>query len=113
MNNSILKIIWALLMGFIIGMFVSILIDNKKQQAFDELKVLYEIRIDNDYINVRNQPTTQGEKLFEVLQDEEYEVIEEYLEDEKYNWYKIKFGMRRTGWVASEKENAWISIIEE
>lgn len=113
MNKStIIKIIISFFVGFILAMFISIINDNKKQKEFDNLEVMYKIKIENEYINVRKNPTTGSDKIYEVLQNEKYEVIDVFTDSKYYNWYKIKFGLRRTGWVASDKEEPWVTIIE-
>ena len=113
MKNDVLKIIYGLFIGFILAMFVSIIIDKQKQKQFDSLEVLYEVKIENEYINVRKGSSLGNEKIYEVLQGETYEVISTY-EDNKYNWYEIKFSLRRTGWIASPKDSeTWVTIIEK
>ena len=112
-KDMIVKLFVAFLVGYNVALVVSLIINNKKQKEYDNLEVLYEVKIENDYINVREEPRTTGNKTYEVLKGEEYEVVEVYDMGIQYNWYKIKFGMRRTGWIASPKnEEAWITIIE-
>lgn len=111
-KNTIIKVIVAFFIGFNLAMIISIVNDKRKQKEFDSLEVLYEIKIENEYINVRKGASLGNEKIYEVLEGETYEVIDTY-SDSKYDWYKIKFGMRRTGWIASDKKEAWVTIIED
>ena len=107
--------------NFIIGCFVGVILtltiliigDFIQQRKFDNLGVLYEVKIINDYINVRKSPTTGSDKIYEVLEGETYQVIGEYNDNPYYNWYQIKFEDRRTGWIASDRKDAWVAIISE
>lgn len=112
MNNNIVKMIYGFLMGFVLATFTSILVSKIKQVKYDNYEVLYEVKIENEYINVRKGSTLGKDKIYEVLEGEKYEVIDTY-EDSKYNWYKIKFSLRRTGWIASPKDETWVTIIEK
>lgn len=114
MKNEALKIIYGFLMGFILATFTSIIIDKRKQEQFENYEVLYEVKIENEFINVRKGSTLGSDKIYEVLKGEKYEVIDTYNDSKEYNWYKIKFSTRRTGWIASPKnEEAWVTIIEK
>ena len=111
--NGFGKIVFAFGMGIFVGLCVAKIKDTLDQKKIENADVLYTIKIENEYINVRKEATTKSDKIDEVLQNEEYQVVEEYLENEYYDWYKIKIGTRRTGWVASDKEEAWVTILED
>ena len=95
------KVAYILTLGIAIGIITMHFIEIAKIKKIDNLDVLYQIKITTDYINVREQPTLKAKKITEVLQNEIYEVVEEYQDDE-YDWFKIKLQNRRTGWIASK-----------
>lgn len=97
-----------IIIGIVIGVVLTLGINKYMQQRYDNLDVIDTIVITNEYINVREKATAFSKKIYEVLRNEEYNVIEIYDEDERYIWYKIKFSQRRTGWVASDRDNSWL-----
>lgn len=111
-KKTIITGVIAFIIGFGLAMTISIINDRRKQEEFDNYNVLFEVKIENDYINVRKGSSLGNKKIYEVLQGETYQVIDTY-ESKQYTWYKIKFGMRRTGWIASPKDEAWVTIIED
>lgn len=112
-TDGIIKIMVTFALGVFTGICLIILKLNVDQKRIENANVLYTIKIENEYINVRKDATTKSEKIDEVLQNEEYQVIETYTENEYYDWYKIKIGTRRTGWVACDKEGTWVTILED
>lgn len=99
--------------GIILTFIISIISDVIQQHKFDNLGVLYEVKIINDYINVRKNPTTGSDRIYEVLEGETYQVIGEYNDNPYYKWYQIKISERRTGWIASDRKEAWVNVVEE
>ena len=107
------KTIYILTIGIAIGIIIMQVINIIRIAKIEFVDTLFEIRITNDYINVRSQPTTKAKKIYEVVRGEKYEVIEVFEEDIDYIWYKIVFSDRRTGWVATDRENSWLEEIKK
>ncbi len=97
------KVIIVLFFGIAIGIYTKSLIEYEKIIRIKNSDVIMKIEIETEYINVRKHPNTQSKKIHEVYEDEIYEVIEKLTAD--YDWYKIKFSNKRTGWIAS---NEWV-----
>jgi len=110
---KILSIIGTIIVGIAIG----IVIENAQQTAHykkvESYNVVSRITILKDFINVREQPTTKSAKVFEVIKNEQYDVIEMYVEEDAlYAWYKIIFSDRRLGWIASYNEVPWVEEVK-
>lgn len=106
------KILFILTTGIAIGIIIMQLISLARIHKIESQDVIFKIAITNDYINVRSQPTINADKIYEATKGEKYDVIEIFDEDDNYTWYKIIFSDRRTGWIASAIENAWVEEVE-
>ncbi len=106
------KLLYVLFLGIAIGIIIMETINLARISKIESYDTLFEVRITNDYINVRTQPTTAANKIYEVVKGEKYKVIEIFDEDPTYIWYKIVFSDRRTGWIASAVENAWVEEVK-
>lgn len=106
------KILYVFTLGVAIGIIIMQMISLARISKIESYDVLFEVRIVNDYINVRTQPTIAAKKIYEVVKGEKYKVIEIFDEDPRYIWYKIVFSDRRTGWIANAVENAWVEEIK-
>jgi uncharacterized protein YgiM (DUF1202 family) len=110
--NKVLKIIITIVLCLLIGYLTKCVQIRIEAKHYDDIESLYNIKIDTEFINVRSGHTVVSDLIYQVLEDEEYEVIELYNYDTKYMWYKIKFSYRREGWIASSREEAWIEVLE-
>jgi uncharacterized protein YgiM (DUF1202 family) len=106
------KFVYIFILGLAIGIIIIQLISFARIVKLESQDVLFKITIITDYINVRNQPTTQADKAYEVIRGEKYDVIEIFDEDPNYIWYKIIYSDRRTGWIASAVEDAWVEEVK-
>ena len=106
------KIIYILILGIAIGIMLMQLIFLARINKIESQDVLFKITITTDYINVRSQPTVKANKIYKTIKGEKYDVIETFDEDDNYIWYKIIFSDRRTGWIASAIENAWVEEVK-
>ena len=106
------KTIFMILLGLALGIIIMQLIGLARIKKIEKLNVLYEVRVNTTFINVRQHPTTISKKVYEVNKNEVYEVIEEFDEDINYKWYKILFSDRRVGWIASNRNDEWIIEIK-
>lgn len=105
------KIIYYITIGIAIGIIIMQTIFYFRIKKIENQDILFKVVITEDFINVRSQPTTTAEKIYEVVKGESYEVIETFEELEgEYVWYKIIFSDRRVGWIASEIETSWVKI---
>ena len=107
------KLLYVFTLGVAIGIIIMQMISLARISKIESYDVLFEVRIVNDYINVRTQPTTAANKVYEAIKGEKYKVIEIFDEDEKYIWYKIIFSDRRIGWIASSIESPWVEEVEK
>lgn len=105
------KLIYVLVLGIAVGIFAMEIVYTARVKKVESYDVLYKVKINTEFINVRTQPTTQAEKIYEVVRSEVYEVIEEY--EDSYHWYKIIYSDRKVGWVASDKTEKWVIKLED
>lgn len=66
----------------------------------------FQIRVINDYINIRKSQSTESEILGEVMKDDIYNVLDVYGGD-NYIWYKIDY-KGKIGYIASDRNNPYI-----
>lgn len=111
MKEYIKEYSFTLIIGLAIGIIIMQIINIARINKIDNLQTIYEIKILNEYINVRTQPTIKAKKIYEVVKDEKYRVVEVF-EEETFSWYKIVFSDRRTGWIASSNDKVWVEVIK-
>ncbi len=71
----------------------------------------WKVEIINDYINVRNNHSVYDTKIDKVEKGHKYKVIDIYLEDDNYIWYKIKLDGGKEGWIASDRSEPYVKEI--
>lgn len=64
--------------------------------------------INNEPVNVRENHSPHEYKLTEVYFGEKYQVLDIYLDDLKFVWYKIKLKDKRIGWISSSRGNPYV-----
>lgn len=106
------KLLFIFIFGIAIGIIILQTIFFMQVKKIERYDVLFEIKINTTYINVRTKPTPAANKIHEVLLDEYYSVIDYFDEDSRYVWYKIVYHDRRVGWVASHREIPWVIEIK-
>ena len=97
-----------IIFGIVIGIIISYGYVKYQEKHYDDIESIMTVKIVNDYINVRKEATRFSKRFTEVLEGEEYEVIEINDNEEKYTWYKIKFSIRRMGWIASDRKDPYV-----
>lgn len=109
-----------LCIGLVIGAIVMAIYINVQLQKIKTAPAVFEVKVINEYLNVRKDHSAKSNKIYEILEDEEYKVIEVFdnFEAEPYYvWYKIVFSDRRIGWIANYREeyneDPWIEIVEK
>lgn len=107
------KIFFTLTIGIAIGIIIMQLIFLARINKIDSQEVLFKVTVTNNYINVRSQPTTNADKVYEAIKGETYKVIEIFDEDPNYTWYKIVFSDRKTGWIASSVLTPWVKEVKK
>ncbi len=108
MKKWFMTIIIILIVG-ILGYFtISKLADKIRM---NNIKKGWHVQITNDYINIRSDHNAASAKLGEVKKDEIYKVIEIYLDNSTYFWYKIEINNKTTGWISSGKSNPFLKDI--
>lgn len=70
----------------------------------------WEVEITNPFINVRTDHDVKSKQIGKVTEGSVYEVLEIYLEDEQYVWYKIKI-KDDEGWISSSRTDPFVKEI--
>lgn len=105
------KTITFILIGVAIGIIVMKMLEIKEIKKIEKQNVLYDVVVTRQFINVRTQPTVKAKKVYEVVKNESYGVIETF-SDGTYNWYKIIYLNRRVGWIANSVEDEWLKEVK-
>ena len=74
--------------------------------------VIYDVKIIAEKINLRTDIGLDTKIVKEVYKDETFKVIK-YYEGNLYNWYNIIYDDNKTGWIASNKNDSWVEVIEK
>lgn len=69
-------------------------------------KTDYQIKITNEYINVRTKPSTNGDKIGEVNNGDIYNVLD-VVGGSNYVWYKITYE-NKIGYISSNKKSPYL-----
>ena len=93
---------------FIISLLLILFLGGYGYFKYNKEQNEWKIKITNDMINVREKPSPYEYKLGEVKFGEKYKVLDMFLEDSKYVWYKIKIKSKHIGWVASERSAPYV-----
>lgn len=108
-----LNTIIIIIIGIAIGIIIKDILQTAHYKKVESYETIHKIIITQDFINVREQPTTKAVKIYEVIKTEQYEVIEIFKEEyTEYTWYKIIFSDRRIGWIASYDKEPWVEVIK-
>lgn len=105
------KIIILLIVAYVLGLITIPIINICKTKELKE-RIIYEITIDIEYINLRSDINLNDEPIMKVYKGETYQVVE-YYEGNAYNWYRIIYEENKTGWLASGKTKPWVTINKE
>ncbi len=76
-----------------------------------EEKKSFKVEITSDEINIRDDKTIWTRKLGTVKKGEKYKVLEVYLDDPTYVWYKISLGKDSSGWISSKRKSPNVTEI--
>ena len=98
MKKKIVIIIFIILIFILIFTIGSAIIENARA---------WKIEITNEYINVRENHSVYDLQIDTVYQGEKYKVLDIYLDNPNYIWYKIKVGYNE-GWVASDRNEPYV-----
>ena len=93
---------------YILGIMTPIILSNLKKDILHN-QVIYKVRINREYINMRAEVNLNSDIIREVYKDEVFEVVK-YYEGSIYNWYNIIYEDGKTAWIASSKEDSWVII---
>ncbi len=72
---------------------------------------VWKIEIIGAYANVRLDHDIHSDNIYKVNRGGEFEVIEIYLEDNNYIWYKVKINNSKIGWIASSRTEPTVKEI--
>lgn len=95
---------------YLIGVLTTPAINNIYKKVLEN-RVIYEIRITTEKINLRPEIDLSSEIIREVYKDEIFKVVK-YYEGNSYNWYQVIYEDGKTGWIASGKTNAWVEVVK-
>ena len=103
MRKTLLIAIPIVLAIIIIVAFITqIVVDNANA---------WKVEITNDYINVRKDHSVYETQIDTVYKGYTYKVIEIYLDDPNYVWYKIELDNGSEGWIASSRNEPYVKEI--
>ena len=102
------NIIILCIVAYILGVITTPIVKNATKNIL-ESQVIYKIKIDREYINLREEVDLTSNVIRQVYKDEVFKVIK-YFEGNIYNWYNVIYEDGKTGWVASAKDNAWVIV---
>ena len=67
----------------------------------------WKVEIIEPFINVRTDHNTDSYAIAKVIQGDKYNVLDIYLDDNKYVWYKINY-KGDAYWIASDRNNSFV-----
>lgn len=103
MRKTLLITIPIVLAIIIIVAFITqIVVDNANA---------WKVEITNDYVNVRKDHSVYETQIDKVYKGDTYKVIEIYLDDSNYVWYKIELDGGSEGWIASGRNEPYVKEI--
>lgn len=102
------KIIVMLIIIYILGILTPFILGWIGKTAL-EGRVIYEITIEAPSINVRPDIDLSSDVIMQVYKGETFKVVEFY-SGNAYDWYRIIYADGKSGWIASGKQNSWVSI---
>lgn len=103
MRKTLLITIPIVLAIIIIVAFITqIVVDNANA---------WKVEITNDYVNVRKDHSVYETQIDKVYKGDTYKVIEIYLDDPNYVWYKIELDGGSEGWIASGRNEPYVKEI--
>lgn len=103
------KIIIALyIVVYILGVITTPIIKNITKDVLQD-KVIYNIVIDREYINLRSEVDLSTKPVKKVYKGEKFQVID-YYEGNVYNWYKVIYDENKIGFIASAKDVNWVIV---
>lgn len=86
-------------------------IKNEKEKISNEYnEQVFQIKVINDYINIRKSNSVNSDDLGQVHKDDIFTVID-YKADDKYIWFHIKTNNNIDGYIASEKDNPYVEYL--
>ena len=86
----------------IVAFITQIVVDNANA---------WKVEITNDYVNVRKDHSVYETQIDKVYKGDTYKVIEIYLDDPNYVWYKIELDGGSEGWIASGRNEPYVKEI--
>ena len=119
-KKIILIIILSIITLFLSGLLIYRNVNNKKEekivQTNERDETVEQIKITNDYINIREENSSEANLLGKVYKNEIYTVLET-LEDDYYTWCLIETNNDIKGYIAVKYEEEsyveYLEIIEE
>jgi len=78
------------------------------QKEQERKKVRWQVEIIHEFINVRDNPTTDSNVIGKAYQGNVYNVLSVNLEHHAYVWYEIEYRKGQSGWIASERNIPYV-----
>ena len=102
------KKILIILIIYILGFLTPIIFHNVTRDVLQN-QVIYNIIIDREFINLRNEIDLSNKPIKKVYKGEKFQVIG-YYEGNVYNWYKVIYDENKIGFIASAKDVNWVIV---
>ena len=81
--------------------------EQQEEKRIAEIKKGWYVEITDEYINVRDQASTNGKELGKANKGEVYKVLEMDFSNISYYWYKIDYN-GTNAWVASKRKDPFL-----
>lgn len=102
------KIVIIILTAYVLGIITPLVIKAAKKNILEN-QVIYTIRIEREFINLRPEVDLNTDVIRQVYKGEKFKVVK-YYEGNTYNWYNVIYENGKSGWIADTKDNEWITI---
>lgn len=103
-NNIIKKVLQIIVVTIIILLAVNAYIFISQFIKRENIKKGWHVEIITDFINIREAADQKSEKIGKVIENNVYKVLDIYLENNEYYFYKIEISDTKVGWIANDKK---------
>jgi LAS superfamily LD-carboxypeptidase LdcB len=103
-NNIIKKVLQIIVVTIIILCAVNAYIFILQFIKRENIKKGWHVEIITNFINIREEADQKSEKIGKVRENNIYKVLDIYLENNEYYFYKIEISDTKVGWIANDKK---------
>ena len=113
MKKYILGILMISMLSFFTGCNeTKTMQENKISYGNEYNENVFQIKVINDFINIREDASTNNPAIGKVYKDEIYTVLD-YTFDTEYIWFHIKTANNIEGYVASDIDSPYVELLNE